>query len=607
MKSDKRIHVQRVEVNLGISENTNHALRLATGDFIALVDHDDVLAPFALYELANAIRRHPAADIFYSDEDRLLQSGERAKPFFKPAWSPELLYSFMYIGHLSAYRRELALALGGFRQQFDLSQDYDFALRATEQAREIVHIPHVLYHWREHAASGASGGKPQARKTNIAALVDAVKRRGLDAEVLEYPTANRVRMRLQQAVRVSVIIPTDSPARAEKCARDLPAMTDSPNAEFIIVTSTELIEKLRTLAEPISKHVRFVAFDGPFNFSAKCNAGAHAASGDRLVFLNDDVEAGQRDWIENLIEPLENQQVGATAPKLLYPTGRIQHAGLVTGVRGLVGTALHQWTGNSVDYTNFAQSMRPVSALSAACLALRCADFFALGGFDEINTPIAHSDLDLCFKLREAGMRCVYTPFATLTHHGHASIGQPQQTDEAQTDKASIFLLRRWAAFTCHDPYYTNNMREWLYRDSPEPIQMFARSNSAKNNSGRNLLLISHDLSLSGAPIIMSHLARWCREHGTFVVVMSPEDGPLREAFVQADIPVVIDSLLATGYEAFTKFGRGLSVKSHKSFTKFARGFDCIIGSHHLCGTADSRREYGRNSAHLVDSRSFGR
>jgi len=580
MKSDERIRVQRVEDNLGISENTNHALRLATGDFIALVDHDDVLAPFALCELANAIRRRPAADVFYSDEDRVLRSGERAKPFFKPEWSPDLLYSFMYIGHLSAYRRVLALALGGFRQQFDLSQDYDFALRATEQAREIVHIPHILYHWREHAGSGASGGKPQARKTNIAALVDAVKRRGLDAEVLEYPTANRVRMRLPQAVRVSVIIPTDSPARAEKCTRDLPSLTDYPNAEFIIVTSTGLIEKLRTLAEPISSQVRFVAFDGPFNFSAKCNAGAQAASGERVIFLNDDIEAGQRDWIENLIEPLENQQVGATAPKLLYPTGRIQHAGLVTGVRGLVGTALHQWPGDSVDYNNLAQSMRTVSALSAACLAMRRADFLAVGGFDEINTPIAHSDLDLCFKLREAGMRCVYTPFATLTHHGHASIGQAQQTAKAQiVDKASIFLLQRWAAFACDDPYYTKNMREWLYRDSPEPMQMFARSNSANNNSGRNLLLISHDLSLSGAPIIMSHFARWCREHGTFVVVMSPEDGPLREAFIQADIPLIIDSLLATGYEAFTKFGRGLSVTTHKSFTRFARAFDCVIAS----------------------------
>jgi len=343
MKTDARIRSQRFEVNLGISENTNHALRVATGDFVALADHDDTLASFAFYELAAAIRRRPAADIFYSDEDRLRESGERAKPFFKPEWSPELLYSFMYVGHLSAYRRELAIALGGFRQEFDLSQDYDFALRATERAREIVHIPHVLYHWREHDASGASGGKPEARKTNIAALVDAVKRRGLDAEVLEFPTANRVHMCLRKALRVSVIIPTDSLARAEKCARDLPAATGYPDAEFIIVTSSELIDQLRTLTEPISSQARFVAFDAPFNFSAKCNAGAEAASGDRIIFLNDDVESGQRDWIENIIEPLQNQEVGAVAPKLLYATGRIQHAGLVTGVRGLVGTAMHQW------------------------------------------------------------------------------------------------------------------------------------------------------------------------------------------------------------------------------------------------------------------------
>jgi GT2 family glycosyltransferase/glycosyltransferase involved in cell wall biosynthesis len=579
-KTDARIRVQRFEVNLGISENTNHALRVATGDFVVLVDHDDTLAPFALHELARAIRARPAADIFYSDEDRLLETGKRAKPFFKPEWSPELLYSFMYVGHLNAYRRELAVALGGFRKEFDLSQDYDFVLRATERAREIVHIPQVLYHWREHAISGASGGKPEARKTNIAALAEAVKRRGLDAEVLEYPTANRVRMRLPRAVRVSVIIPTDSLSRAEKCARDLPAATDYPHTEFIIVTKTELIQQLRALAEPISKRVRFVPFDTPFNFSAKCNAGAQVASGERIVFLNDDVEAGQRDWIENVIEPLENEEVGAVAPKLLYPTGRIQHAGLVTGVRGLVGTALHQWPGDSVDYTNFAQSMRTVSALSAACLATRRTDFFAVGGFDEINTPIAHSDLDLCFKIREAGMRCVYTPFATMTHHGHVSLGAQKQASKPHiVDKSSIFLLQRWAAFTCRDSYYTDNMRDWLYHDSPEPVQMFARTNSAGGSSRRDVLLISHDLSLSGAPIMVSHLAKWYKLHGISVVAMAPVDGPLRETFVEADIPVIIDPLLATGYETFTKFGRGLPVKSHRSFTRFARDFDCIIAS----------------------------
>ena len=332
-KSEPRIQPQRLEQNLGVSENTNRALRNATGDFIALVDHDDRLPPFALYELAAAIRREAGAEIFYSDEDRLSEGGVRGKPFFKPEWSPELLFSFMYVGHLTAYRRAFALELGGFRKEFDLSQDYDFALRATELAKKIVHIPHVLYHWREHPASGAAGGKPEARKTNLAALAAAVRRRGWDADVIEYPTANRVRMRLPRPRRVSVIIPTDSPIRAKTCARDLPAATAYADAEFVIVTNSTLIEQLRAASEEVGDRVRLVPFDKPFNFSAKCNAGARAATGECLIFFNDDVEATQGDWIENVIEPLENPEVGAVSPKLVYTTGKIQRGELVGEAR----------------------------------------------------------------------------------------------------------------------------------------------------------------------------------------------------------------------------------------------------------------------------------
>ncbi|PYK42498.1 MAG: hypothetical protein DME46_10420, partial [Verrucomicrobia bacterium] len=537
-KNDARIRIERLQKNLGVAENTNRALGLASGDVVALVDHDDTLAPFALYELAAAVRAHRTADFFYSDEDRLSETGARSRPFFKPEWSPELLYSFMYTGHLSAYRRSFALALGGLRKEFDLSQDYDFALRASERAREIVHIPHVLYHWREHPASGAAGGKPHARRSNLAALADAVKRRGLDAEVLEYPTANRVRMRLRNPPRVSVIVPTDSPIRLEKCARELPQQAAYADTEYILVTNSALIGKLRASAEPISPKVRLVAFDAPFNFSAKCNAGAKVATGERFVFLNDDVVSRQSDWIENVIEPLENPEVGAVSPKLLYSTGRIQHAGLVTGVRGLIGTAMHQWNGDSVDYSNLAQSMRNVSALSAACLAMRREVFFEIGGFDETNTPISHSDIDLCFKVRETGRRCVYTPFASLTHHGHASIGaKEEERAEVAPDKCSIFLLQRWGAFTCHDPYFTDRMRAWLYADSPMPIQMFAEKNSDAEPGERDLLFVTHDLSLSGAPIILSHLAKWCKARGIFATVMSPADGPARAIFVKAGVP----------------------------------------------------------------------
>ena len=377
--SEPRIQLERLEQNLGVADNTNRALHNATGDFIALVDHDDRLPPFALYELAAAIRREAGAEIFYSDEDRLSEAGVRGRPFFKPEWSPELLFSFMYIGHLTAYRRAFALELGGFRKEFDLSQDYDFALRATERAKNIVHIPHVLYHWREHPASGSAGGKPEARKTNLAALAAAARRRGWDADVIEYPAANRVRMRLPRPRRVSVIIPTDSPIRAKTCARDLPAATAYADAEFVIVTNSALIEQLRAASEEVDDRVRLVPYDKPFNFSAKCNAGARAATGECLIFFNDDVEATEGDWIENVIEPLENPEVGAVSPKLVYATGKIQHAGLVTGVRGLVGTAMHQWPADSTDYTNFAQSMRTVSALSAACLAMRREQFFSVG------------------------------------------------------------------------------------------------------------------------------------------------------------------------------------------------------------------------------------
>jgi len=561
---EPRIRFERLGANLGIAENTNRALKLATGDFIACLDHDDLLAPFALYEIARAISGSPAAEVFYSDEDRWSEKGRRHAPFFKPEWSPELLYSGMYLGHLTVYRRDLVDALGDFRSAFDLSQDYDFALRATERAQAVCHVPGVLYHWREHPGSGSAGGKPEARKTNLAALADAMERRGLAAEIIEYPTANRVRLKILEWPKVSIIVPTDSAERSRLCVEQLPQMTSYPNYEIVIVTNSTLAELLE-VAAPKDPGFRFVRYDRPFNFSDKCNLGAQAATGARLIFLNDDVESGQRDWIQNLIEPLENPEVGAVAPKLLYPTGKIQHAGLVTGVRGLVGTACHEWPGDSVDYTNLAQSMRDVSALSAACLAIRREDFFRVGEFDAVNTPIAHSDLDLCFKVREAGFRCVYTPFVAMTHRGHASIGAAQREEKTPPrNKASVYLLKRWAGYTCHDPYYPDDMRDWLYADSPTPIRMWGRNQPGASPNKPNLLFVSHDLSWSGAPLILLHIAKWCKEKGFFVAVMSPKKGPLQGKFFEAGIPLLVDPLITTG---------------HPSFIVFAQEFDCVVAS----------------------------
>jgi O-antigen biosynthesis protein len=563
-KSDPRFRIEHLSTNQGISENTNRALAMATGEFVACVDHDDLLAPFALFEMACAIIESPEADIFYSDEDRCTIEGKRHSPFFKPEWNPELLLSSMYLGHLMAYRRDLVERIGGFRKEFDLSQDYDFALRATERAKAICHVPHVLYHWRDHPASGSGGGKPEARKTNLAALSDAMERRDLAAEISEYPTANRARLKISDWPKVSIVIPTDSAERARLCVEQLPRMTSYQDYEIVIVTNSALAKVLE-VAAPKEPGFRFVRYDKRFNFSEKCNLGAATATGARLIFFNDDVESAERDWIQNLIEPLENPEIGAVAPKLLYATGKIQHAGLVTGVRGLLGTACHEWPGDSTDYTNFAQSMRDVSALSAACLAMRREDFFQVGEFDAVNTPIAHSDLDLCFKIREAGLRCVYTPFVTMKHRGHASIGTVVDEQKMPSrSKASVYLLKRWAGYACHDPCYPANMRDWLYTDSPTPIRMWGRNAPRVTANKGDLLFVSHDLSWSGAPLILFQIAKWCKEQGFFVTAMSPKDGPLREEFLEADIPLVVDPLIVT---------------EHPSFTAFAQEFDCVVAS----------------------------
>jgi GT2 family glycosyltransferase/glycosyltransferase involved in cell wall biosynthesis len=565
--AEGRVRVEHLAENFGIAENTNRALKMATGDFIACLDHDDVLVPFALFEVALAIAQNPEADVLYSDEDRLSDEGKRHGPFFKPEWDPELLCSSMYLGHLTAYRRTLALELDGFRKEFDLSQDYDFALRATERARAIHHIPHVLYHWREHPESGSAGGKPHARTTNLAALADAMRRRNLPAEILEYPTANRARLKIENWPRVSVIVPTDSPTRAQACLQDLSRATKYPDLEIVIVTNSRLVESLKVV-EPTKATARLVPYDKPFNFSDKCNVGAEAATGERLIFFNDDVETEQRDWIQNVIEPLENPEVGAVAPKLLYETGKIQHAGLVMGVRGLAGTAFHQRAGDSTEHYNLPQTQHDASALSAACLAMRRDDFFRVGGFDAINTPIAHSDMDLCFKVREAGLRCVYTPYATLRHAGHASIGAGEVQTEAQKrprDKANIFILKRWAGYTTHDPYFTDNMRDWLHVDSPVPIRMWGQNDpNALIKTEADLLFISHDLSLSGAPMMLFYAATWCKRHGMFVTVMAPADGPLRAKYEAEGIPLIVDPLVE---------------EEHESFVAFARDFDCVVAN----------------------------
>ncbi len=562
--NDRRIKLRISEANAGIAAASNLALSLATGSHVAFLDHDDLLTCDALECIARVIADEPNVDVIYSDECKIDEQDEPQDIFSKPDWSPALMLNCMYIGHLVAYRRSLITTLGGLRSDYDFAQDYDLALRASDKAVNVRHVDRVLYCWRMTEQSGAAGGKPYARQSNIAALQDALARRSYDARAVALPTVNHACW-TREALRgrVSIIIPSDNFGHVTQCVQSIRKGTTYADYELVVVTGSAISRDLAELGKGAG--VRFVDYDKPFNFSDKCNAGAAAASGEYLVFLNDDVRVITGEWIEALLECLRIDGVGASSPKLLYEDDTIQHAGLVTGVRGLVGTAFHCLPADTRAHFNFAQSLRETSAISAACLAMRRDLFFKLGAFDAAHVPINHSDIDLCFRLREEGYRCLYTPHATLRHIGHQSLAAHDAGNGGATrrakDKADIYLLRRWPEMVAYDPYFPPAMRDLLYADSPEDYKIYP-AGSKRGSGGLDIVILSHDLTNSGAPRLVFDMAKVLAELGHFVVVMSPTDGPYRVTLVSLGITVIIDSLL---------------LKGHNRFPIFARNFDRVI------------------------------
>ena len=549
---DTRIRVKYLDENLGISGNTNVALEMAEGEFISLLDHDDLLTPFALFEMVKYLNEHPRCEMVYSDEDRLEMDGRRHTPFFKPDWSPDLLQCFMYTGHLTFYRRELVQELGGFRSEYDLSQDYDLALRVSEVAQDIGHVDKVLYHWRMLPGSGSVGDKPQARISNLDALRSAAERRGLVGEVIELPTANWLKLAVTEKAKVSIIVPSDNEQTITRCVAGLFLHTDYADFEVVVVTNSRLIARLAPRYSQ-NEQIQLVAYNAPFNFSDKCNVGVAHSKGEFVVFYNDDVLPLKGDWLEILLGYFQQPEVGAVSPKLIYSNGLIQHAGLVTGVRGMVGTAFHTLPADNTVYFNLAQSTRTTSSLSAACLIMRKRVFEEIGGYDAVNTPIMHSDIDLCFKIREAGLRLVYTPFAMLEHAGHASLGEVERQGHKHSEKSDMYVLKRWGHYTATDPYFNTNMRDYLYHDSPTPYRMYADDRpELAGRAGKDILVVSHDLSLTGAPIVMTTLTEALGKQHFFTVV-SPSDGKLRTTFRDQGWPVIIDSLIREAHPATNK------------------------------------------------------
>ncbi|MGT2481422.1 glycosyltransferase [Methylobacterium oryzae CBMB20] len=316
----------------------------------------------------------------------------------------------------------------------------------------------------------------------------------------------------------------------------------------------------------IGAAVTLVRYDQPFNFSDKCNSGAAGAAGEFLIFYNDDVRVLDGNWIDALLDYAVLDGVGAVAPKLLYEDGTIQHAGMVTGVRRLVGTAFHSYPASTLEHFSTAQYTREVSLLCGACIMIGSKTFHELNGFDSENAPINHSDVDLCFRIRDKDLSCIYVPSACLLHIGHASIGETEKVTPGHNkkDKADIFLIKRWADKISFDPYFPPAMRDLIYRDSQEPFTLYPGMQTKRVIGFRDVLLISHDLTNSGAPRVVYDLSQILRSAGYYVCVASPTDGPMRRRLVESGVDVIIDSLL---------------FRNDSNNRDFARNFDFAIAN----------------------------
>ncbi|RYH64897.1 MAG: glycosyltransferase, partial [Alcaligenaceae bacterium] len=336
---DDRIRYQFMVENKGISAASNVALEMATGEYIALVDHDDEITPDAFYWVVKAINEHRSADFIYTDECKIDDTPARTlfNFIFKPKWAPEILFNGMLTGHLTIYKTETVKRVGGFRPEYDFSQDYDLALRVSEVAKSIVHIERVLYLWRAIEGSAAGGGKTFARESNVAALSDYLKRNEIDAVAHALPYANYVEVSVPKDIKVSIIVPSDSYENLRLAIQSLIAKTSFLNYEIVAVCNSPLATRLS--AELAADRVVFSPYDKPYNFSDKCNQGANEASGDIVVFYNDDVFPIEINWLEKLVEYLFIPGVEGVSPKLLYEDETIQYAGMISGTPGLCGTA----------------------------------------------------------------------------------------------------------------------------------------------------------------------------------------------------------------------------------------------------------------------------
>lgn len=446
---DERIKVS-YEENAGIPGAASQAFAAAMGDFVGVLDQDSELAPNALFEVAGLLKERLDADLIYSDEDMIDDTGIRSDPSFKPGWSPDLLLAFNYVSRLSVYRKKLLEEIGGFRDGFGNSWDYDMVLRFTEKTGKIFHVPKVLYHVRSAEA--------HAPKEDRRALAEALKRRGIEGSVVDGASSGhfRVKRKIESNPKVSIVIPTrDNVSLLKSCVESIERLTDYRNYEVLIVDNDSADPETEEYLS--STPHRVLRFEEDFNYSRINNFAVSHSEGEYILLLNDDTEVISRKWLTVMLEHAQRPGVGAVGAKLLYPDGHIQHAGVLLGLgnpwtAGVAGHAYQAYASRSPGHLGTLKSTCNYSAVTAACMMFRRTVFDEIGGFDEKNLEVAYNDVDLCLRVRERGYLIVFTPCAELYHHEFASRGlYSAKPSELR------YMRERWGELLDNDPYYNPN------------------------------------------------------------------------------------------------------------------------------------------------------
>ena len=467
---DPRIKLVFREKNGHISAATNSALEIATGDYIALMDNDDLLPPHALAYMALAAHQHPQAGLIYSDEDKVTEDNVRQAPYFKCQFNYELFLSQNMISHFGVYRRSVLEEIGGFRVGYEGAQDWDLALRVIEKVgpENIVHVPRVLYHWRIFPGSTALAleEKDYALKAQIESITSHLQRIGKpDTQVYPAPGIPgllRIKHRLPDPLPlVSIVIPTrDRVELLSMCVNSILEKTAYPHYQIVVVDNGSTDEKALTYLDSIAKdeRVKVIRADIPFNYSALNNLGVAQTDGEYLVLMNNDIEITQTDWLEEMLAFACQPDIGCVGAQLWYPNNTLQHGGVVLGIGGVASHAHKGIPRGNFGYFGRASAHQMFSAVTAACLMIRKSTYQAVDGFDE-TLKVAYNDVDFCLKVRAQGLRNLYNPFASFIHHESASRGSDQEGSNQQRLAAEAAIMKqRWGALIADDPAYSPNL-----------------------------------------------------------------------------------------------------------------------------------------------------